>query len=543
MRLWSILQHIASPKTYGIVTSALVIVFVGMWFGLSTDEPSNTIVATTAPLTETIYFSGTVEPLERTTLAFERSGRIREVRYHRGDAVTRGAHLAYLDTTSAQADLAREEALLETEIAQQDVLVRGATSEEIAVERARVAQYTQAQEAARVALENTFISAFTIADNAIYTVSDELIENPRSHNPTVRYMIANRSLATRIEQKRLELEGMFISWRKDISDLLSLQRGDPAFFSQLFASAILATQTPDTLQEKSLSTKKHLLQTRSFLEDIAEYTNSLDPTISNVTSSHITAWRASIGSVRTAVHQALTTLDAAQEKYDAATQARIVGESQLARITAGAQPEDIRLQESRVKAQRARVLLAEAELARHTLRAPASGIIIERNKEPGELVSPGESVFVIDSGTLYEIEGRVSELDVIRLDVGMYGTAIFDALGTAVSIPVEITHIDTAERNFGNDNGYGVTLTVVDTTDRLRAGMTATIAIQLVFNESVISVPKTYLRRTETAAYAQLYEEGVVREVPVTTGEQTVDGRIAILSGIIPGARLVPYAK
>lgn len=543
MRLWPLLQHSASGKTYGIVTSALVIVFIGMWFGLSTDEPANMLTATPAPLTETIYFSGTVEPLERTTLAFERSGRIRDVRYHRGDAVQRGAHLAYLDAAAAQANLAREQALLETEIAQQDVLVRGATAEEIAVERARVAQYTHAEETARIALENAFINAFTVADNAVYTVADELFENPRSHVPTIRYVVSDRSLTVRLEQRRLEMEGMFASWRTDIATLLSARKKEHVYIQKLFAAATLATPSVEPLTEKSTTTKKHLLQTRSFLEDTSQYVSLLDTSISQVPSSQIATWRTSVGSARTAVQQALSTLDVAHEKYTTAAQARMVGESQLALILTGASPEDIRLQESRIQAQRARVLSQEAELALYTLRAPASGTVVERYKEPGELASPGEAVFVIDSGTLYEIEGRVSELDVVRLQKDMHGVATFDALGTALSIPVEITHIDTALRNFENDNGYGVTLKVVDDANRLRAGMTATIAIELVFNEQVIAVPKTYIRRSDTAVFVQTYEHNTVTEVPVTTGEQTVDGRIAILSGISAGTRLVPYAE
>lgn len=77
-------------------------------------------------------------------------------------------------------------------------------------------------------------------------------------------------------------------------------------------------------------------------------------------------------------------------------------------------------------AARARVNVAAAQLnelqaraARLAIRAPSSGLILERMVEPGQVVSPGSgALFRMAQGGEMEMNARVSEADLMRLSVG-----------------------------------------------------------------------------------------------------------------------------
>lgn len=83
-------------------------------------------------------------------------------------------------------------------------------------------------------------------------------------------------------------------------------------------------------------------------------------------------------------------------------------------------------------AARARVNVANAQLAelrarngRLAIRAPAAGLILERNAEPGQVVSAGSGVlFRMAQGGEMEMNARISESDLTRLSVGQQATIV-----------------------------------------------------------------------------------------------------------------------
>ena len=83
-------------------------------------------------------------------------------------------------------------------------------------------------------------------------------------------------------------------------------------------------------------------------------------------------------------------------------------------------------------AARARVNVAAAQAAelrarsnRLAIRAPAAGLILSRNAEPGQVVSAGSPpLFTMAQGGEIEMNARVSESDLARLSVGQHATVV-----------------------------------------------------------------------------------------------------------------------
>lgn len=88
---------------------------------------------------------------------------------------------------------------------------------------------------------------------------------------------------------------------------------------------------------------------------------------------------------------------------------------------------------ARVRAAQASLGEMRARTARLDIRAPAAGLLLTRNVEPGQVVSGGSGVlFSIARGGELELQARVSEEDIARLSVG---------------VPAEVTPVG-AEKSF-----------------------------------------------------------------------------------------------
>jgi multidrug resistance efflux pump len=152
------------------------------------------------------------------------------------------------------------------------------------------------------------------------------------------------------------------------------------------------------------------------------------------------------------LQQATLTLEAAQAQYDkvlkgatadviAGAYAQLTGaESQLARLQRGAEPAQIKAAEAGVKQTEVAVYLAQLQLNKATIEAPADGFVYKLDAVQGGMAGPGTVLLVIfsnDVKILIPIEEsrsqdvRVGQAAVIRVDA--YGDRTFDGQISAIA--------------------------------------------------------------------------------------------------------------
>jgi HlyD family secretion protein len=79
---------------------------------------------------------------------------------------------------------------------------------------------------------------------------------------------------------------------------------------------------------------------------------------------------------------------------------------------------EVKAAEARVQASRAALDLAEIQLGYTELRAPYDGIIVSRNMEPGEVVSPGQEVMSISDLSTVDLKVFVDETEIGKIKPG-----------------------------------------------------------------------------------------------------------------------------
>lgn len=184
-------------------------------------------------------------------------------------------------------------------------------------------------------------------------------------------------------------------------------------------------------------------------------------------------------------------LDAARAGVDAANAQQAIAQAQLDLIKNGTRREQLDAAQAQVDAAEAQVNMAQAaidlldaQIDKLTLRAPASGVVLHRAIEPGEVVFPGSTVLVLgDMSNLYinvfVPEDRYGQIDLgqrAEVQVDSFAGEAFAAQVTRIADRAEFTprNVQTAEGRA--TTVFAIRLSVDNASGKLKPGMPADVA-------------------------------------------------------------------
>jgi len=186
------------------------------------------------------------------------------------------------------------------------------------------------------------------------------------------------------------------------------------------------------------------------------------------------------------------------------------------------------------------------------LVAPIDGTVIERNIEPGEVVTPGvQSTFdgkplltVADLGTLL-VKVELNQIDVAKVVLGQRATLTLDAL-PGRTYEAAVTKIAPASvKSSGKDKDVDVfpvevTFDVAD--EQVKPGMTADVRIHLEAKKDVLSLPiEAIVKETGKSFVTRVVGTGKqerTEKVEVAVGARN-DRDVEVVSGLDDGSRVV----
>ncbi len=189
---------------------------------------------------------------------------------------------------------------------------------------------------------------------------------------------------------------------------------------------------------------------------------------------------------------------------------------------------------------RASHALAQARLEQHTVRAPADGVLIGRNVEPGTIVQPGKELMVLAPTGETQLVVQIDEKNLAKLALGQ------KALGSADAYAGQRFGADLAYINPGVDAARGaveVKLRVPTPPAYLRQDMTVSVDIEVARRSNAVVMPAEALRDGSSAKpWALAVRDGHAVQVPLKLGLRG-DGRIEVLDGLDAGDKLISPAN
>jgi RND family efflux transporter MFP subunit len=225
---------------------------------------------------------------------------------------------------------------------------------------------------------------------------------------------------------------------------------------------------------------------------------------------------------------------------------------------------DARAQRARLEAQRAQTDVAESTLALHLqdlaeldVYAPFAGVVISKDAQPGETVSPssGGGAFtrtgiatIVDMESL-EIAVDVNESYISRVSQGQRVEAMLDAYPNDALLARVINIVPTADRQ-------KATVRVRIGFEKLEPRILPDMGVKVRFLDDepladvhagkpaasrLVSVPSAAVRRDGDEPYVWLVRDGRAARQPVVLGTES-DGRVELKSGVMLGEELIASA-
>lgn len=182
---------------------------------------------------------------------------------------------------------------------------------------------------------------------------------------------------------------------------------------------------------------------------------------------------------------------------------------------------------ARVRVAQAQLNAARARIGRLDVRAPAAGLVLDRNVEPGQVVSAGSgALFRIAQGGALELLAQLSESDLADLRVGAPATVL--PVGTDKRFTGSVWQISPI---ISEQNRQGVARVALPYDPALRPGGFASVDI-VAGTQMAPVLPESAILSDERGTYVYVVgaDSKVVRR-PVKTGAVTPAG-IAIVEGL-----------
>lgn len=216
--------------------------------------------------------------------------------------------------------------------------------------------------------------------------------------------------------------------------------------------------------------------------------------------------------------------------------------------------------QARLLADRSKVAVAQRnqdlikqDLDDHTIRAPFSGVVISKNAQPGEMISPisagGGSIrtgicTIVDMDSR-EIEVEVNEAYINRVSSGQRTEATLDAYPDWIISSQVINIVPTADRQ-------KATVKVRIRFDELDKRILPDMGVKVSFLESeekyiadekkgdvaVALLPEAAVHESGDSSFVWVVSDDILERRAISVGTAR-NGMIRILSGIRPGERVV----
>lgn len=513
-KLFSVLRN--APKLYTLGGSALVVVVavVGV-HALTRSAPaptdvSNTTHVTTASVaslasqTAPLPVTGKVTSQSQATILSQTSGEIVRLSHGIGDAVAAGSVIAEFENSSQRAAVLQAQGSFDAATAAY-AKASGSTAVNSTVTSAQALQnVSNSKASAQAALH----SAYAALDDAIHAKADTLFSNPKTAQPKLILIVPDSALVQKIQSDRVTLETTLA----EASSLSTSANIDDAI-SQMIVDAQV---------------------TGAFLNNLITAVNET-PESASVSTTILAGYQTSLGTARSEVTGAVTSLAAAKSAYDSA----VATAATTANSAQSGSENDIAAAAASVKQAQGALDGAEAALEKTIVRSPISGTIVSLPITRGDYVASFSQVAVVSNPSAVYIDVAVTPDDAKTLAVGgkatvngsLQGVITFiapalDPLSGKIEVKVGLTK-DTG----GLTDGQVVTLAL----DRAHAAPTATsttIAIPIVAVKILPSGPVVFSVTASSTLAAQA----------ITLGSILGD-RVVITSGLTPDLTIVTDAR
>ncbi|MGD8905202.1 MAG: efflux RND transporter periplasmic adaptor subunit [Anaerolineae bacterium] len=390
-----------------------------------------------------ISASGFIEA-EKASVTTDLGGRIVELHASEGDEVSAGDLLVELDESLLQAQIEIAGADLEVAEATLALVKANAREETLARAEAQVAQAEAARDAAQI----------------VWTDAQAMLENPQ------------------------ELELTIVSARTQRNVLNYQAAQAEALASAAQTARDLASQIVSMLEENAPYVPPSTLQSAQYEKDLATYQSWAAWTgaeQAEVALAGAERYLAELNRQKADPVDLQAQVDVAEAQYEVAAAAVELAQAQVEGLRIGATPEQIAAAEAQVAVARSALSAVEAQLDKLALRAPISGLVLERPVHVGEVALPGAPLLTLAdldalTLTIYVREDQLGQVQLgqaASVTVDAYPDRVFSGAVDFISSQAEFTPKNVQTQEERANMVFAVKIRLPNPDHALKPGMPA----------------------------------------------------------------------
>lgn len=461
---------------------------------------------TQGTIVEEVSIIGKVKAAQDVSLTFESAGTVAEVLTPVGTMVHKGDILARLKANdlSAQRDAAYAK-LLE--------LQNGTRPEELAQSNYKADTAQTALADSQTTLISTMLDTYARTESSVRTM-DQVLYNAGTPSTALAFNVGDSNLVLSIATQRINLE-------KSITALSYETKNS------------LGTASTSALQARVHVEQDFIAAARAYLNTLNQAIIELPANIT-IQNVEIATVRSNLSSARISVETAASNLSSAYSKWQSATGDFAVAQEDLSIKLTGTRSEQIAAQEASVREY-------DAKLDKATLRAPFDGIVTSMEARVGEAVDTNAPIAALSSGSNFEIEAYIPEIEIAKVTVGNEATVTLDAYGPDVVFNATVSTIDLTDTIVSGVPTYKARLVLKENDPRIRSGMTANLTIRSAPTPHLLIIPARSLTIDAGKRVVRIPSKksgDSFSFTPVSIGKYGSDGMVEVTSGLSAGDQL-----
>ena len=447
-------------------------------------------------VTASITGSGNLEPQAQANVNFKVSGTLTEIDVTVGQHVSAGQRLAAIDSGPQQAALSQAQANLSTAEANLQAVETPLTADQITQlqDNVATAQQSYNDTVTQVSLTNSQDAAQVTADQ------NQVALDQQSLQFNAGYQTALQTLAT----DKAALDAALATFKADGCSSLAFPYSGACATDY---AAVATAQTNYNAAQTAVNTYPGVSQLQS---DQAR----LNADAAKQQTDKVNGQRS--------VNQALASMTSARDQLKTQTETK---------------PNQIASAQAQLASAQAAVVTAQQNLNATALYAPIDGEVNSINGVVGETVSPGGgttaeapggpaplptanaagSFMVIGNVSGMEVVIPFAESDAARVASSQDAQITFDAVPN-LTISGHVIAVGSAATVTSGVVNYYVTISLNQTDNSLKQGMTANATVTVSRAANAITVPNLAITHTGGQAYVMVYSAGQQTETPIETG-------------------------
>lgn len=237
-------------------------------------------------------------------------------------------------------------------------------------------------------------------------------------------------------------------------------------------------------------------------------------------------------------------LTSAQSRVDATLKNVELAEAQRDKVLAPANSYDVALLKAKVKQAEVSMESVSNNIDKSFIKAPIDGMITKVNFEVGEQIGMGVPVISMLGENNFKIDVLISEADIAKVNTNDPVEVTFDAYGDDTKFAGKIYFIEPAETKIQDVIYYLIKINFNAEKYNIKSGMTANVVITTdSIHDAVIVPSRAIIDKGNSGKFVKILSGTEAVEKKVEIGLRGDGGLVEIVSGVVPGEKVITYTK